>query len=88
MAAGKGLSGLSRRSEFVAKELITGKTALGEVVEKYPAAVPVLLRYGLHCIGCHVAAYESVADGAAAHGLGEKEIKSLVADLNKAARKK
>ncbi len=72
----------------MANALITGKMPLGEVVEKYPAAIPVLLEYGLHCIGCHVAAYESVADGAAAHGLSEGKIRKLVADLNKAAKKK
>lgn len=72
----------------MAKELITGKMTLGEVIEKYPSTVPVMLEYGLHCIGCHVAAYETVEQGAAAHGLGTGEIERLLADLNKAARKK
>jgi hybrid cluster-associated redox disulfide protein len=72
----------------VGKALITGKTLIGEAVEKHPATVAVLLKHGFHCVGCHVAAYESIDAGAAAHGLGEKEIRKLLADLNRAAAKK
>jgi len=70
------------------KVLVRGDMTLGEVIDRYPAAVPVMLRYGLHCVGCHVAASETVEQGAAAHGLNPTDVKKLLADLNKAARKK
>ncbi len=66
-----------------AKPRITKDMTLGEVAAKYPAAVMVLFKYGLHCIGCHVASYETVEQGAMAHGLGEKEIKQMLEEMNK-----
>ena len=71
-----------------AKDLVTGSMALGEVISRYPATVPVMLKYGLHCIGCHVAAWESVEQGAAAHGLSKEKARALIRDLNKAAKKR
>ncbi|NMD14365.1 MAG: DUF1858 domain-containing protein, partial [Caldisericales bacterium] len=38
-------------------------------------------QFGLHCIGCHISAYESIKDGAAAHGV---EVEKLIEALNKA----
>jgi hybrid cluster-associated redox disulfide protein len=61
---------------------ITGETTLGDVVAKFPQAVPAMLRYGLHCAGCHVAAFETVGQGAAAHGLAEAEIKKMLKEMN------
>ena len=60
---------------------------IGEVVSKYPQTAPVMLKYGLHCIGCHVAQWETVEQGAAAHGLSNEKAKALLKDLNKAAKK-
>jgi hybrid cluster-associated redox disulfide protein len=65
------------------KPKITKDMALGEVAAKYPAAIMVLFKYGLHCIGCHVATYETVEQGAMAHGLSDKEIKQMIEDMNK-----
>jgi hybrid cluster-associated redox disulfide protein len=65
------------------KPKITKEMTLGEVAAKYPSAIMVLFKYGLHCIGCHVAAYETVEQGAMAHGLSDKEIKQMVEEMNK-----
>lgn len=70
-----------------AKDLVAGNMTLAEVVSKYPATVPIMLRYGLHCIGCHVAQWETVEQGAAAHGLSKEKAKALLRDLNNAAKK-
>ena len=61
---------------------------LGDVVAKHPEAVPVMLEYGLHCIGCHVAAFETIEQGALAHGLKEEDIKKMIEKMNKAISKK
>ena len=61
---------------------------LGEVVSGYPDAVPIMLGYGLHCIGCHVAAFETIEEGARAHGMGNEDIKKMVSEMNKAVGKK
>lgn len=61
---------------------------LGEVVVKFPETVRVMMGYGLHCVGCHVAAYETIEQGAAAHGMDKKEIEKMLNDMNAALEKK
>lgn len=65
---------------------ITKNTTLGDIVEKYPEAVGPMLKRGMHCIGCHVAAFETIEQGAKAHGMDEKEIKEMLKEMNKAVR--
>ncbi|MBR9691449.1 DUF1858 domain-containing protein [Candidatus Woesearchaeota archaeon] len=69
----------------MATKKITGKMAIGECVSKYPETVEVFLKHGLHCVGCAVAAFENIEQGACAHGI---DAKKLVEDLNKAVEKK
>lgn len=71
------------KSATTDKQKITKDMTLGEVAAKYPGAIMVLFKYGMHCIGCHVATYETVEQGAMAHGMGEKEIKQMVEEMNK-----
>lgn len=59
---------------------------IGEVVVKFPETIPIMMRNGLHCVGCHVAAYETVEQGAAAHGMDEKQIETMVKDMNEAIK--
>ena len=58
--------------------------SLAEVIMNHPETVPVFQKHGLHCIGCAVAAYESVEQGALAHGIDPD---TLVKDLNDAVKK-
>ena len=67
------------------KEKITKDMLLGDVVSKYPEAAMVMVRYGLHCVGCHVAAWETIEQGAKAHGMSEKDIKKMLKEMNDAA---
>ena len=62
---------------------ITKNTTIGELIQKKPKAVELLLKRGLHCVGCHVAFYETIEQGALAHGLTKKEIDKLIEDVNK-----
>jgi len=63
---------------------ISKEMTLGEVVGTFPDSVPVMLSYGLHCIGCHVAAFETIEQGARAHGMSDKGIEKMLAEMNKA----
>jgi len=65
---------------------ITKHMTLGEVIQKYPETAEVFLKYGLHCVGCQVAAWETIEQGAMAHGI--KDIDQLVKDLNEAVEEK
>ncbi len=63
--------------------MITKKDTLGDIITNYPEVAPVLASAGLHCIGCHVSAYESLEEGCLAHGLSKKEIDTIVKEANK-----
>jgi len=64
---------------------ITGKTSLGEVISKHPETADVFFEHGMYCIGCALAAFETVEEGARAHGI---DVEKLVEDLNKVIKKK
>ncbi len=66
---------------------ITKDMTIEEVLNKCPDAAEIMFNYGLHCIGCHVAASESLEDGAKAHGLKAKQIADMVREINKIANK-
>ena len=63
---------------------ITRDMTLGELVEKYPQAVEVMLKRGMHCIGCHMAAWETIEQGAAGHGITGKKLEKLLKEMNDA----
>ncbi len=66
------------------EQKINENMTFGEVIEKYPQVTPIFFKFGLHCIGCMVSAVESIADGAAAHGIDAKElVKALNEELAK-----
>ncbi len=66
---------------------ISKDNTIEEVVNQYPETTMVFMKHGLHCVGCHVSAFESIEEGAMAHGI---DVDSLVTDLNKvvSSRKK
>ncbi|MEM2142119.1 MAG: DUF1858 domain-containing protein [Candidatus Thorarchaeota archaeon] len=56
------------------------KMSIQEVVARWPKTVGTFMMYGLHCIGCMAARYESIEQGALAHGIPVDE---LVEALNR-----
>lgn len=68
----------------MSKHRITKKMNIKEVIKKHPETVEVFNKFGFHCIGCVAASFESIEDGANAHGVTAEEI---VEDLNKAIKK-
>ncbi len=66
---------------------VTKETQMGELIREYPQAIPVLLKFGLHCIGCPMSSMETIEQGALAHGLSEEDINKLVEEINQAIEK-
>ena len=58
---------------------ITKDMTIQEVVENNPETIRVFLEHGLHCVGCSVARFENIEQGAMAHGI---DIDDLMKDLN------
>jgi len=67
------------------KQKITKDMIISEVVAKHPKTIEVFLEHGMGCFGCGIAQFETVEQGAAAHGL---DLKKLMDDLNKVVKKK
>ena len=61
--------------------MITKDTGIIEAVQNHPEILQVFAEYGLGCVGCMAARFETLEQGAAAHGI---DIEALVAGLNKA----
>ena len=61
--------------------MITKDTGIIEAVQNHPEILQVFAEYGLGCVGCMAARFETLEQGAAAHGI---DIDELVAALNKA----
>ena len=63
---------------------ITKQATIGQVVDEHPETVSVFLQHGLSCCGCAIARFESVEQGARAHGIG---VNALIRDLNQVVSK-
>lgn len=63
---------------------ITKTMTFMEIMQNYPEAAEVLINEGMHCLGCGMAAYETLEEGCLAHGLNVEEI---VAKINKKINK-
>jgi len=68
--------------------MISKDMKLMEVIGKYPETAKVLLEHGLHCIGCHASADESLEQGCLAHGLNEEDIDKIVEEMNELIKEK
>ena len=58
---------------------VTPDMTIGELIRLDENIVPVLMRAGMHCIGCPSAQGESLAEAAMVHGIDPD---TLVARLN------
>ena len=66
---------------------ITKEMSIEEIINRIPNSAEIMFSKGLHCVGCHVAASESLEQGAKAHGLSDKKIADMVKEINKLANK-
>jgi hybrid cluster-associated redox disulfide protein len=58
---------------------ITKEMTIQQIVGDNPDTVRVFFKHGLMCVGCAAARFESLEQGARAHGI---DVDALVADLN------
>ena len=62
-------------------DIITKDTGIIDAVQQHPEILEVFAKYGLGCVGCMAAHYETIGQGAGAHGI---DVEALIADINKA----
>jgi hydrid cluster protein-associated redox disulfide domain len=68
---------LARRTDMAK---ITKDTGIIDAVQEHPEIIEVFQEYGLGCIGCMAANFETIGEGAGAHGL---DVDALIEDINK-----
>jgi len=62
---------------------IDRKMNIGELLRRYPQLTEVLVEdYGLHCVSCFAASFDTLEEGAKIHGYDDKEIEKMVKRLN------
>ena len=59
---------------------------IGELVMNYPQSVEVLFKYGFHCIGCGLSAYETLEQGCAAHGFDDATVEQVLKEIKEAVK--
>lgn len=64
---------------------VTKDIKIMELVKEYPESIAVLMKHGFHCIGCVAAQFETLEQGAKAHGIDADE---LVKEINEAVKSK
>lgn len=60
-------------------EKITKEMGIIEIVQKNPKALEVFAKYGMGCVGCAAAKFESLEAGAKVHGVDPDE---MVREIN------
>lgn len=58
---------------------------LADVIFKWPDTAEVFTDYGLHCVGCIAAGFDTIEMGAQVHQLTDEEIEEMVSRVNEVA---
>lgn len=64
--------------------LITKDSQITEVLQNHPESYDVFSKYNVGCVGCMLAAFETLEQGLSAHGV---DVDAFVKDLNDAISK-
>ena len=59
--------------------MITKTMTIGEILRTDDGLAPILMRSGLHCVGCPSAQAETLEEAAMVHGMDAEKI---IADMN------
>ena len=65
----------------------TKDTGINELINDYPDVIPVLMAYGLNCVGCSFAANDTLGTGAKLHGFDSEKLNMMLKDVNKIIEK-
>ena len=60
---------------------ITKEMTIGQLIQLDENTVPILMRAGMHCIGCPSAQGESLAEAAMVHGIDADTLESQINDF-------
>ena len=64
------------------KPLITKDMLIMDILEKYPQIAPILMGYGLHCVGCSFSSFDTLEGAINIHGMDDETFEMLLKDVN------
>lgn len=64
-------------------EQVNKNMSIAEVVMKWPETAGAFMENGLHCYGCAAARFETIEQGAMAHGVDPEK---LIQDINESIK--
>jgi len=71
---------------------ITKDMIISEILASHPDKAmllsEIMMDFGIHCVGCGAAGFETLEEGVLGHGFTKQELEKLVTHLNKAVGKK
>jgi hybrid cluster-associated redox disulfide protein len=63
--------------------MITKDMLIGEAVSQHPELAEYLTNFGMFCVGCPGAQFETIEQGLKIHGKTDKEIDKFIEEVNK-----
>ncbi|OQY34454.1 MAG: hypothetical protein B6243_05550 [Anaerolineaceae bacterium 4572_5.2] len=63
------------------KQKITLKSIVADTLERWPEVIPVFIKYQMKCVGCSMAAFDSIAEALKNHGIPANQ---FLDDINNA----
>lgn len=60
-------------------KLINKNTTIVKILKNYPDKIEILMDFGLDCVGCLSAKYETLEEAAGVHGV---DLEELIYELN------
>ncbi len=72
--------------EKTAPVKITKDMTVQEIVERFPMTMPVMMKYGIHCFGCHASTWETLEMGVKGHGLTDKQLAEMLKEMNECVK--
>ena len=74
---------MQQQSQTIKKDTMISDI-LAHNPEKATLLSEILMEFGIHCVGCGAASYETLEAGVLSHGFTQENLNKLVDDLNKA----
>lgn len=72
----------SKKQKEQAKQKVTKEMKIDKIIENYPDVIPLLMGYGLHCVGCSFSGHDTLESGSKLHGMSDEDIQMMVKDCN------
>ena len=57
---------------------VNKETRIGEIVQKYPESIDILMAAGMHCLGCAASQMESLEDACMVHGIDSQLLEDAI----------